>query len=71
MKSKIFFKKYDRRKRRIDYIFVSPEIQILSHSLFGHAKNRGDFIASDHFGIEVQLQTTGRPAEETRETGTR
>ena len=65
-----FFKKYDRRKRRIDYIFVSPEIQILSHSLFGHAKNSGDFIASDHFGVEIQLQA-GNSAEETHKTGTR
>ena len=46
-----FFKEYDRRQRRIDYIFVSSDIQVLSHSLFAHQPNAQGIIGSDHFGI--------------------
>lgn len=46
-----FFKEYDRRQRRIDYIFVSSDIQVLSHSLFAHQPNPQGITGSDHFGI--------------------
>lgn len=52
-----FFKEYDRRQRRIDYIFVSQNIQILSHSLFAKESNENGIIGSDHFGILVQLES--------------
>lgn len=46
-----FFKEYDRRQRRIDYVFVSPNIEILSHSLFANQPNAEGMIGSDHFGV--------------------
>ena len=51
---KDFFKQYDSRQRRIDYIFVSDDVQILSHFLFADKPHSG-IIGSDHFGVEVQL----------------
>ena len=50
-----FFKNYDKRQRRIDYIFVSPEIEVQSHSLFASQPNAAGLIASDHFGVLVTL----------------
>ena len=61
---KTFFKEHDRRQRRIDYIFVNPNIQVLSHSLFAHQPNAHGIIGSDHFGvlalinIQVNLSAT-------------
>ena len=52
-----FFKKYDRRQRRIDYVFVDPGIQVLSYQLFANEANSEGTIASDHFGIQVELAT--------------
>ena len=50
-----FFKKYDRRQRRIDYVFVSSDIKVLSHDLFAHTANAQGIIGSDHFGVLVFL----------------
>ena len=52
-----FFKKYDRRRRRIDYVFVSPNIQVLSHSSFANQQNPEGLIPSDHFGALVLINT--------------
>ena len=52
-----FFKEYDRRQRRIDYIFVSPNIEILSQELFAAEPNEQGIIGSDHFGVLVQIQS--------------
>ena len=54
---KLFFQEYDRRQRRIDYIFVSQNIQVLSHSLFAKEPNENKVIGSDHFGILVQIES--------------
>ena len=51
-----FFKEYDSRQRRIDYVFVSEGIQVLSHNLFAQEPNADGLIASDHFGLELQLK---------------
>ena len=48
-----FFKKYNQRQRRIDYIFVNSDIQILSHSLFATQPDKTGIIGSDHFGLLV------------------
>ena len=50
-----FFKAYDRRQRRIDYIFVNNNVEILNHSLFADQPNAEGIIGSDHFGVEVLL----------------
>lgn len=50
-----FFKEYDRRQRRIDYIFVNNDVEILNHSLFADKPSDEDIIGSDHFGVEVLL----------------
>ena len=60
----VFFKEYDRRQRRIDYIFVSSEIQILSHELFANQPTAEGFIASDHFGIQVSMETKDKNKEQ-------
>ena len=52
-----FFKNYDRRQRRIDYIFVDKGIQILSYQLFAEQANTEQVIASDHFGIQLELES--------------
>ena len=50
-----FFKEYDQRQRRIDYMFVSPDIVVQSHSLFANQPNAQGIIGSDHFGIMVLM----------------
>ena len=50
-----FFKEYDSRPRRIDYVFVSQGIRVLSHNLFSDKANDQGLIPSDHFGLEIQL----------------
>ena len=50
-----FFVEYDRRARRIDYVFVSPDINIISHELFAKEPGKNGIIGSDHFGILVSL----------------
>ena len=50
-----FFKEYDRRQRRIDYVFVNEDVEILNHSLFADEPNDEGIIGSDHFGVEVLL----------------
>ncbi len=55
-----FFKEYDRRRRRIDYIFVNDDVEILNHSLFADEPNSRGTIGSDHFGVEVLLNVNGR-----------
>ena len=57
---KKFFQENNQKPRRIDYIFVSPEIEILSHSLFAHQANEQGIIGSDHFGILVLIKTDGK-----------
>ena len=58
-----FFKEYDNRPRRIDYVFVSQDIQILSHSLFDNQPNDQGIIGSDHFGVLVLMNIKkGLPA---------
>ena len=52
-----FFKVYDQRVRRIDYVFVNNKINILSHALFANEPNAEGIIGSDHFGVLVQLKT--------------
>ena len=51
-----FFKEYDRRQRRIDYVFVSPEIEVISSALFADKPNEKGVTGSDHFGVEVLLK---------------
>ena len=53
-----FFKDYDRQSRRIDYVFVSKNIQVLSSTLFGDQPNAKGIIGSDHFGISLEIQIT-------------
>ena len=51
-----FFQEYDRRQRRIDYVFVNDDVEILKHSLFADKPSEeDDIIGSDHFGVEVLL----------------
>ena len=50
-----FFKEYDRRRRRIDYVFVNEDVEILDHSIFADLPNDDNIIGSDHFGVEVLL----------------
>ena len=54
---KSFFKKYDQRQRRIDYVFVSPNIEVLSHTLFADQPGEQGIIGSDHFGVMVSIKT--------------
>ena len=54
---RLFFKEYDRRQRRIDYIFVSSGIQILSHNLFAEKENEKGVIGSDHFGVQIEVES--------------
>lgn len=51
-----FFIEYDQRQRRIDYVFVSSDIEILSHSLFAAQLNNQGIIGSDHFGVLVSIK---------------
>ncbi|MCY4523803.1 MAG: endonuclease/exonuclease/phosphatase family protein, partial [Halobacteriovoraceae bacterium] len=51
-----YFKKYDGKQRRIDYLFVSPDIGVSSYALFGHKADEDGIIGSDHFGIAVSLK---------------
>ena len=51
-----FFKEYDRKRRRIDYIFVSSDIDILSSSLYGNMPNKEGIIGSDHFGVSAVVK---------------
>ena len=53
-----FFRDYDRRHRRIDYIFISSEIKTNSYGLFAHEPNAQGIIGSDHFGVEVILNVS-------------
>ena len=55
-----FFKEYDRRRRRIDYVFLSDDFEVLSHSLFANTKSPGGLIGSDHFGLKVRMKTKGQ-----------
>ena len=50
-----FFKNYDKRPRRIDYIFVSREIEVQSYALFASQPNSAGLTASDHFGVLASL----------------
>ncbi|MCY4513501.1 MAG: hypothetical protein OXB86_07420, partial [Bdellovibrionales bacterium] len=54
---KSFFKEYDKRQRRIDYVFVSPNIEVLSHTLFADQPGEQGIIGSDHFGVMVSIKT--------------
>ena len=51
-----FFKSYDQRQRRIDYVFVSSDIEVLSHSLFANKPSPQGIIGSDHFGLNVEME---------------
>lgn len=51
-----FFQRYDARQRRIDYIFVNDDIEILDHYLFGSSANDDGIIGSDHFGVQISLK---------------
>ena len=55
-----FFKEYDSRQRRIDYVFVSSDIEVKSYDLFANSPNADGLIGSDHFGVEVFL-SVGNP----------
>ena len=50
-----FFQEYERRQRRIDYIFVNSDIQVLSSFLFGEKPTKEGLIGSDHFGVVALL----------------
>ena len=51
-----FFIEYDRRQRRIDYVFFSSNIDMLSHSLFADQPGDQGIIGSDHFGVTVSIK---------------
>ena len=53
---RVFFNRNDVIRRRIDYIFVSPDIEVVSHSLFGDLPDKNGMIGSDHFGVSLQLK---------------
>ena len=54
-----FFKEYDSRQRRIDYIFISPEVTAENYSIFADEPNADGLIGSDHFGVQVLLKIPG------------
>ena len=64
-----FFKEYDKRQRRIDYIFVSPEIEVQSYSLFANQPNNAGLVASDHFGVIASLGLNEEGNEEIETSG--
>ena len=53
---KDFFKKYGRRQRRIDYIFMGSTPWALTHSLFANRANSEGLIGSDHFGVSSLIR---------------
>ena len=48
-----FFQENNRWRRRIDYVFVSPDVRVYSSSLYGDQPNAEVIIGSDHFGVFV------------------
>ena len=50
-----FFRKYNGRPRRIDYIFLSSQFEVISSALFGHKPSPDGIIGSDHFGVISNL----------------
>lgn len=46
---------YDGRKRTMDHIFVSANVNVKTASLFGQVTNKEGYFPSDHFGITVDI----------------